>query len=144
MAKHHGMYGTRTYKSWSEMKFRCDHKNHSKSKIYNDISYCDEWKDFRNFYKDMGERPIGTSIDRIDGKKGYYKENCRWATDEQQQNNKSSNNKYLIDGELLTLPQISRKFNISRSNLANKIYIKKWGIYESIKYLVEKGGGCYR
>jgi len=126
------------------MKFRCDHKNHSSSKTYDDISYCEEWKDFRNFYKDMGERPMGTSIDRIDGKKGYYKENCRWATDEQQQNNKSSNNKYLIDGELLTIPQISRKFNISRSNLANKIYIKKWGIYESVKYLVEKGGECYR
>jgi len=144
LAEHHGMYGTRTYKSWSEMKFRCDHKNHSSSKTYDDISYCEEWKDFRNFYKDMGERPMGTSIDRIDGKKGYYKENCRWATDEQQQNNKSSNNKYLIDGELLTIPQISRKFNISRSNLANKIYIKKWGIYESVKYLVEKGGECYR
>lgn len=144
MAEHHGMYGTRTYKSWSEMKFRCDHKNHSSSKAYDNISYCNEWKNFRNFFRDMGERPIGTSIDRIDGKNGYYKENCRWATDEQQQNNKSSNKKYLIDGEFLTLPQISRKFNISRSNLSNKIYIKKWDIYKSIKYLVEKGGGCYR
>lgn len=44
------------------------------------IAYCSEWELFDNFYNDMGERPQGTSLDRIDPTKNYYKENCRWST----------------------------------------------------------------
>jgi hypothetical protein len=44
------------------------------------IKVCDEWLNFDSFLLDMGERPAGTSIDRIDGSKGYFPQNCRWAT----------------------------------------------------------------
>lgn len=128
----HGYYGTRTYKSWSEMKRRCD-KNINRYKY---VSYCERWKKFENFLEDMGERPIGTSLDRIDFNGNYEPGNCRWATNEIQQNNKSTCKYYEINGEKLTLSQIARKFNISRSNLANKIYINHWNIEYAIKYLL--------
>lgn len=132
----HGYYGTPTYKSWSEMKRRCD-KN---IKRYKNVFYCDRWKLFKNFLEDMGERPKNTSLDRIDFNGNYEPGNCRWATNEQQQNNKSTCKYYEINGEKLTLNQIARKYNISRSNLANKIYINHWNINYAIDYLLEKAG----
>lgn len=132
MAKHHGMYGTPTYKSWSEMKYRC---GNSKRNEYANISYCEEWEDFRNFLRDMGERPPNTTLDRIDPKGNYCKENCRWADWETQENNRTNNRIFLYKGENMTIPQIARKYGISRSNLANKIYIKKMKIDEAVEYL---------
>lgn len=132
----HGYYGTPTYKSWSEMKHRCD----SGKKNYNNVTYCERWENFQNFLYDMGERPLNTTLDRINVYGNYEPSNCRWATYEQQENNKRNNIYYNIDGERLTLPQIARKYNISRSNLANKIYIYKWDINYAIDYLIRKGG----
>ena len=132
MAEHHGMYGTPTYKSWAEMKHRC---GNTKKSDYVNVSYCEEWEDFRNFFRDMGVRPSGTSLDRIDPEGDYCKENCRWADWETQENNRTNNRRFLYEGEKLTIPQIARKYGISRSNLANKIYIKKMDIVEAVDYL---------
>ena len=128
----HGYYGTPTYKSWSEMKHRCN----SNIKRYRYVSYCARWENFKNFLEDMGERPKNTSLDRIDFNGNYEPGNCRWATNEIQQNNKSSCRYYEIDGEKLTLNQIAKKYNISRSNLANKIYLNHWDMKYAIKYLL--------
>ncbi len=133
----HGYFGTPTYKSWSEMKHRCN----SKIKKYSQVSYCERWAKFENFLEDMGERPIGTTLDRIDFNGDYTPANCRWATNEQQQNNKSSCKYYEIDGEKLTLNQIARKYDVSRSNLANKIYCYHWDMEKALKYLAGKAGG---
>ena len=77
----HGMCRSTTYKSWEMMvqRGRTDSDNFEHY-LKNGIMVCDEWKEsFINFLEDMGERPEGTTLDRIDGTKGYYKENCRWA-----------------------------------------------------------------
>lgn len=132
MAERHGMYGTPTYKSWSEMKYRCGNPKRSE---YVNVSYCEEWEYFSNFFRDMGLRPKGTTLDRIDVHKGYSKDNCRWADDFTQENNRSNNHYFEYNGEKLTLSQIARKYNISRSNLANKIYLYNKGITESVDYL---------
>lgn len=57
------------------------------------VTVCERWHDFRNFLYDMGERPQGKTIDRIDGSKGYEPGNCRWATRAQQNANRR---KYII------------------------------------------------
>lgn len=132
----HGYYGTPTYKSWSEMKHRCNHN----IKKYINVSYCKSWEKFENFLNDMGERPNNTTLDRIDFNGNYEPSNCRWATNEVQQNNKSSCRYYLIDNKKLTLSQIARKYKISRSNLANKIYLYHWNIDKAINYLITKAG----
>lgn len=141
MAEHkgnyrHGMYGTPTYKSWAEMKHRCGRKGLRNN--YEHISYCERWECFENFYADMGERPAGTTLDRIDPFGNYEPDNCRWADNETQENNRTNNVYYYVEGEKLTLPQIARKFNISRSNLAMKIYHYKWDMEKAVAYLVER------
>lgn len=78
----HGMYGTPTHKSWMKMKERCYSESYREKDYYQDrgIEVCSEWKEsFECFFDDMGERPEGTSLDRIDCNLGYFKENCRWA-----------------------------------------------------------------
>lgn len=132
----HGMYGTPTYKSWSEMKSRCN-KNIG---CYKNISYCKRWEKFENFFEDMGIRPDNTTLDRINVYGNYEPINCRWADSITQGNNKTTNVYYEIDGEKLTLSQIARKYKISRSNLANKIYLYKMNINEAINYLIKKEG----
>jgi hypothetical protein len=87
----HGKHKTTEYKAWGSMIQRCTNK---KNAFYNDyggrgISICDSWFNFANFYKDIGDRPSNNhSLDRIDTNLGYFKENCKWSTREEQQRNK--------------------------------------------------------
>ena len=131
------MYGTPTYKSWSEMIDRCKHPYHSTGN-YENISVCERWKNFINFFEDMGIRPENTSLDRIDPRGNYEPNNCRWADKYVQANNKTNSVKYKIDGEELSLSQIARKYDVSRSNLANKIYIYKMSMQDALDYLLAK------
>ena len=99
--KTHGMRNTATYSSWTSMKDRCTNPESKDFARYggNGITVCDQWlNSFEQFYKDMGEKPNGTSIDRIDNDQGYSPENCRWATHSQQQLNKSKSCLWLVNG----------------------------------------------
>ena len=80
------------YYVWADMKQRCYNKNHKYYHRYGgrNITVCSEWlESFDNFYSDMGKRPFGMSIDRIDNDKGYNKENCRWTDVFTQRQNQS-------------------------------------------------------
>lgn len=78
--------GSRTYRTWKEMRQRCMNPNNGKWKWYGGrgISITPSWDSFETFLADMGERPENCSIDRIDVHGNYEPENCRWATVKQQ------------------------------------------------------------
>lgn len=111
----HGMAGTPTYKSWHSMIQRSQGKGGHESYVLRNISVIKEWLIFENFVKDMGVRPDGKTLDRIDNSKGYSKDNCRWATPLQQSNNRDNTRFVFINGEKLSLSDACKKYNIGIS-----------------------------
>ena len=78
----HGMYKTPTYQSWTKLCART--RNEEYAEWHGDVEVCDRWDtrkggSFENFLEDMGERPEGKTINRINGAKIYSKETCEWA-----------------------------------------------------------------
>lgn len=86
----HGMSRTPTYKTWVKIKQRCLNPNNSRFKDYGGrgIKVCDHWMKFENFYKNMGDKPEGKSIDRINNDGDYEPKNCKWSTAKQQAENR--------------------------------------------------------
>lgn len=119
----HGMYGTKIYSRWDAMKARCLNKNSKFFKHYGGrgITICKEWLKFENFYKDMGNCPQGKSLDRIDNNGNYYKENCRWATQEEQCNNMRKNHLLTYKNKTQTIAQWSRELGIGYSTIWSRI-----------------------
>lgn len=75
-----------TYHTWADMKYRCFTKSCKKYPDYGGrgITVCERWLNFKNFLEDMGEKPAGLSIDRINNDGNYEPGNCRWATSKEQ------------------------------------------------------------
>ena len=81
---------TPAYISWKQMKQRCLNPNAPDYKNYGGrgVTICEKWFKFAGFYEDMGERPNGLTLDRIDNNESYCKENCKWSTRSEQNRNK--------------------------------------------------------
>lgn len=112
---------TPTYISWRLMWARCTNKNHKSYLRYKDFKPIDRWKSFENFLFDMKERPIGKTLDRIDNKKGYYPENCRWADAYTQQGNTKRNIYLYLNGEKICLKAACRKLGTDYGRAKNRV-----------------------
>lgn len=131
----HNYSRTKVYDQWSRIKSRC--KN-PKATLYpkygaKGISVCERWEKFENFLEDMG-MPTGnkTSIDRIDPNKGYFKDNCRWATKfEQGSENKTNLRTYTLDGKTKCIRAWERELGYKYGTLARRL--RKYSFKEAIE-----------
>ena len=98
----HGMSKTPTFSTWRGMINRCRNQNYPNYSLYGGrgIMVCERWLKFVNFFKDMGEKPEGLTIDRKNNDLGYFKDNCRWTTRAEQSRNQrpSKRNKTGVRG----------------------------------------------
>lgn len=119
------MANTVEYKTWCSMKDRCYNKNNPKYKNWGGrgIIVCDEWiNSYETFLSDMGRKPLPElSIERKDVNKNYCKENCIWGDDEQQRNNRTDSHFIEYLGEIKTVAQWAKLYNISTSNFHTRL-----------------------
>lgn len=140
----HGYYGTPTYRSWVEMKRRCNCTNVTREcfKSYKalGINYVKSWEKFENFLKDMGERPKNKTLDRINVYKGYSKNNCQWATSIEQAQNTRKTIKINYNNKIyLSLKSIAKSFNIHPATLNQRLK-NGWSIHKSLTTKPGKNG----
>ena len=124
------MTNTRTFTSWVQMRSRCRNPKDPYFHRYGGrgIRVCKRWMRFENFVIDMGIRPSGKSLDRIDNEKNYSKTNCRWSTPREQASNKSTNRRISFNGETMILKDWARKLGIDNSTLWARVVKLKWPI----------------
>lgn len=129
----HGMSRTRVYRIWAGIIDRCTNKNGKYFEHYmgRGITICDRWKTFENFYTDMGDPPSKHSIERIDNDKRYSPTNCKWATFEEQNNNKRSNVCITFENQTLTIAQWSKRINVRADTLRARIN-SGWSIEKAL------------
>lgn len=119
---------TNEYIAWESMNRRVNNPNYKFYSNYGGrgISICDNWKDFECFLSDMGKKPEGTTLDRINVNGDYEPANCRWATKDEQANNTRSNKTLTVNGITLTFSQWAK--NVGRSSSWCTVSIKQNGI----------------
>jgi len=121
----HGLSHSPEYDCWKNIKSRCYNENNGEYKNYGarGIVMCERWiVSFENFIADMGTRPSPNhSIDRIDVDGNYCKENCRWATLKQQNDNKRQSVIITAFGETLSLTSMAKKHGVSPTTLAYRL-----------------------
>lgn len=137
----HGMaiLKTPTYIVWRAMRARCQKPSHKSYKDYGarGIKVCDSWKKFENFLADMGERPEGMQLDRVDNNGNYEPSNCRWATPMQNMNNRRTSHYVDFNGERRTLAQWSRVLGIGHDTLGFRLD-HGWSVSEALTTPVKR------
>jgi len=137
----HGATGTSEYQIWHSMKARCTNPLAANFQWYGGrgISVCESWlESFEAFHHDMGDRPPGRSLDRIDNNGPYSPENCRWASKETQNGNRRSNRILTYLGETHTLTEWARKLNILPDTLSYRIN-KGWTVERAFQAPIDTG-----
>lgn len=119
----HGWTGTKEHQAWRDMLGRCYNPNAQKYADYGGrgITVCERWKEFTNFIEDMGRKPEGYSLDRINNEGEYSPENCRWTSKSQQNGNKRCSIRLLVNGEYVTLYDLSVSTGMSIEALRTRV-----------------------
>ena len=128
------------------MRQRCVNPNHKSYKYYGGrgIKVCDRWlESFESFLADMGEAPKGMSIERNDVGGNYEPSNCRWATMEDQSNNRRTNRFITHEGRTQTIAQWAEEIGMSRQALRYRLD-NGWSIKEAFEMKLNHGNGWKR
>lgn len=125
---------SRSYRIWSGMRSRCGNVNSSGYPKYGGAGIrCDDrWAEFTSFLEDMGECPSENhSLDRIDGKLGYHKENCRWATAAEQSRNQLTNLTVILQGERTLARDVAIANGIALATFKKRYYVYHWPLEQA-------------
>ena len=143
MMRTHLMYGTPEHKSWSGMLTRCENKNNRKFKDYGarGITVCGAWHDFQAFFNDMGKRPAGTSLGRIDNDGNYEPGNCEWQDATQQARNKRNTDRFTYQGISATVYEHCERLDLLPTTVKNRIYSYNWPIEKAFSTPARPWGG---
>lgn len=121
----------RIYATWMNMRARCYRDTHPHYKDYGARGIHIEWQSFDDFFADMGLRPAGKSLDRIDNDGNYSKANCRWATSTQQTRNKRTTKLVEFEGRICPLIELTDRFG-ARFGRVRKRLILGWSLEKAL------------
>ena len=130
----HRQCDSRTYMSWEAMIQRCCNPKAADFPKWGGagVTVSKDWREsFVTFLADLGERPTGKSLDRIDGKLGYCKENCRWATPREQNQNQKINRLLTFHGETKCLAEWARTVGLSHHTIEARLDLG-WTVEEAL------------
>ena len=123
-----------TYYSWRCFRSRCTRQKDCSYIYYGaeGVTYDPAWDSYDQFLLDMGERPEGMTLDRIDVNKGYFKENCRWATHKQQQSNRRSCLQITYNGITQTAADWAYQMGLTKSAVWMRITKYGWSVEKAL------------
>jgi hypothetical protein len=132
--KTHGKTRTPIYAIWRGMMQRCFDKNYHAYNRYGGrgVSVCERWQSFENFYADMGERPDGMSLERLDNDGDYSPENVAWADAKSQANNRRSNVVLEYKGEKKTMQQWCDELGLNIGTVWSRIKVHGYSVEKAL------------
>lgn len=137
----HGMCRTPFYAIWMRVQSVCYKEKDSRYKLYGGRGIQCEWKSFKEFMNDMHfsynqhlheHGKLNTTLERIDNDGNYSRSNCRWATRQEQADNRKNGIKITFRGKTMTLNEWSKIVGVSRFNLWQRIYKYGWSIEKAL------------
>lgn len=134
---------TGAYRSWLSMIQRCEYPKHLHFDNYGGrgIKICDRWRQsYENFLADMGPRPDGCSIDRIDSNGNYEPDNCKWANRQTQNRNRRDNVLITFQGRTQCLKDWAKELGIGYGTLTTRFFRLKWPIEDLFEPTRPTGG----
>ena len=132
--KTHCRYGTPIYRIWASMLTRCRNPKQQNYHLYGGrgITVCRRWEKFECFLLDMGEKPKGMTLDRIDNSGNYEPKNCRWTSLKTQARNKRNNRWITAFDETKTLAEWAEVTGINATTIAQRIDVYGWQVERAL------------
>ena len=139
----HGKRESKIYGVWCGIKRRCYNPNERSFPLYGGrgIKMSNSWKDFKNFYNDMGDPPKGMSIERKDVNGDYNKKNCKWATLKEQCNNRRSNHKINYNGKILNIKEWENLLGFTKGIIYGRLQRRGWNLERTMSTPMRKFTG---
>lgn len=128
----HGQSKTKTYQSWYSMKRRCNASEFTE----HEILYEPDWEDFENFYRDMGDRPEGKTLCRIDPTKDYEPSNCYWG--DYPKTRKKPTLNYTYNGETKHVSEWAKITGIKQATIVYRLVKCGWSVEDALTIPVKK------